>query len=145
MKISESIIHDQLYDYLHSNSILHPAQSGFRPKHCTQDVLLKSVDDWRRALDHGEMVGTMMLDLSKAFDSVDHIILLSKLEAMELEMLNADGFTAISLIDSREWCMAALHATGQPCAMEFHKDPYLVHCCSLCLSMTSRLLPSIAP
>ena len=78
-KVYESLIHSQLYSYMTSNSLLHPSQSGFRPGHSTQDVLLKTVDDWRIALDRGEHVGTVLIDLSKAFDSMDHELLLKKL------------------------------------------------------------------
>ena len=53
----------------------------FRPAHCTQDVLPETVDDWRESLDCGECVGTALIDLSKAFDSIDHKLLLRKLSA----------------------------------------------------------------
>ena len=43
--------------------------------HCTQDVLVKSVDDWKIALDAGKMVGTVLIDLSKAFDTINHTLL----------------------------------------------------------------------
>ena len=52
-KVYESLIHMQLYSYLVKNSLLHPSESGFRPRHSTQDVLLKTVDDWHMALDMG--------------------------------------------------------------------------------------------
>ena len=70
-----------LYTYLTENSLLHPCQSGFCPAHCTQDVLLKTIDDWRVSLDRGECVGTVMIDLSKAFDSIDFNLLLNKLSS----------------------------------------------------------------
>jgi hypothetical protein len=79
-KVFERIIHQQLYDYLQKHSILHPVQSGFRPNHTTQDVLVGMVDVWRKALDENKLVGAVMIDLSKAFDSVNHTILLKKLE-----------------------------------------------------------------
>ena len=44
-KVFESLVHSEVYDYFQHHGILHHAQSGFRPKHSTQDVL-KSVDDW---------------------------------------------------------------------------------------------------
>ena len=79
-KVLERIVHRQLYAYLQRHSILHGAQSGFRPQHTTQDVLVSMIDDWRQALDKNKLVGSIMLDLSKAFDTVCHPILCRKLE-----------------------------------------------------------------
>ena len=80
-KVYESLIHQQVYRYLTTNSLLHPCQSGFRPAHSTQDTLLKTVGDWKIALDRGEYIGAILIDLSKALDSIDHNILLNKLSA----------------------------------------------------------------
>ena len=78
-KIFEKLVHQQLSAHLRENDILHPAQSGFRPQHTTQDVLVGMVDEWRRDLDGDKFVGSIMIDLSKAFDTVDHCIPLKKL------------------------------------------------------------------
>ena len=69
-KVFEAIVHTQLFVYLQDNSLLNSAQSGFCPLHNTQHVLLRSVDDWQVALDRDEIVGTILIDLSKAFDSL---------------------------------------------------------------------------
>ena len=61
------------------HSILHPAQSGFRPQHTTQDVLGSMVDDWRKA--HDKLVGAIMVDLSKAFDMENRSIRLRKMDS----------------------------------------------------------------
>ena len=84
-KVFERIVHKQLYEYLERNHILHPDQSGYRPKHSTLDALLKAIDYWRRALDSNELVGAVFIDLSKAFDSIDHELLLSKLESYGIQ------------------------------------------------------------
>ena len=92
-KVFESLVHRQLYHYLDSNNLLSSAQFGFRPHHNTQDVLLKSVDDWKMALDKNELVGTVMIDLSKAFDTIDHSLLLDKLEAYGIQGADLKWFS----------------------------------------------------
>ena len=56
-----------------------PYQSGFRSNHSTEDVLVKTTDDCRRAVDKGRVVGVIFLDFKKAFDSVPHTLLLKKI------------------------------------------------------------------
>ena len=93
VKCFESLIHDQLYTYMEANKLPDPAQSGFRPHHSTQDVLVKTVDDWKTALDVGKMVGTVLIDLSKAFDTINHTLLLNKLYAYGVHGVELAWFT----------------------------------------------------
>ena len=78
-KILERVIHDQLVSYFLQHNLFSPYQSGFRPCHSTQDVLLYVVDSWRKAIDTCKFVVAGFLDLAKAFDCVNHDILLDKL------------------------------------------------------------------
>ena len=84
-KVFEAVVHRQLYQYLEENQLLDSAQSGFPPMHSSLDVLLKTTDDWRRALDRNKRVGAVFIDLSKAFDSIDHELLLCKLDKYRVQ------------------------------------------------------------
>lgn len=96
----ESLIYKQLYTYLTTNSLLQPNQFGFRPSHSTQDALLKTMDDWHIALDLGKSIGAVFLDLSKAFDSIDHNH--RKLHPMELKVTSTSGSITTSMEESTE-------------------------------------------
>ena len=78
-KIIEKIVHCQLYQHLNDNDLLCNAQSGFRKKFSTQTSLHRLTEYIYKSLDNGKIVGMVALDLQKAFDTVDHCILLEKL------------------------------------------------------------------
>ena len=79
-KIFEKIIYKRLYAFFTSKGILQDEQFGFRKGHSTTHALHKSVDSITRTLANGKHVLGIFIDLSKAFDTLDHKILLSKLE-----------------------------------------------------------------
>ena len=74
---------DHLKEYLDKHSLLYKRQPGFRNNHSCESALTAIVDDWISAIDNNELVGTILLDLSKAFNLVDHSILLYKLKCYQ--------------------------------------------------------------
>ena len=78
-KILEKLVCSQLSQHLVSNHILAPSQYAYRPRHCTEDALVDVVEWLTRRIDEGHVAAVTSVDLSRAFDSVDHDILLTKL------------------------------------------------------------------
>ena len=79
-KLFEKIVHRRLYKFLTKFEILHESQFGFRNGHSTTDALTLILEKLHGALERREVSMNIYLDLSKAFDTVDHQILLSKLD-----------------------------------------------------------------
>ncbi len=79
-KIMERILYDQLYNYLTKFELLSDSQFGFRKFHSTATALLDCTNDWYVNLDRKMFNLVVFIDLKKAFDTVDHTILLRKLE-----------------------------------------------------------------
>ena len=73
------LIYRQLYDYLQDNSLLNTCQSGFRSMHSTLPALLETTNNWSINIDNVLLNGVLFIDLKKAFDTIDHEIILRKL------------------------------------------------------------------
>lgn len=78
-KLLERVVQEQLLEHLLQFNLLSPCQSGFRPGHSTQDALVYVTDKWRKEIEDRKYVGVVFLDLAKAFDCIDHQIMISKL------------------------------------------------------------------
>ena len=81
-KIIEKVVHDQTNEFLSANKILYNHQSGFRTNHSTNLCLSFLTDKILKGFDEGLLSGKILIDLQKAFDTINHEILLKKLEAI---------------------------------------------------------------
>ena len=80
-KVLEKTVAVQTQDFLNSNNLYPSFQSAYRKFHSTETALLKVTNDILRTLDNHQDVILVMLDLSSAFDTLDHDILLARLES----------------------------------------------------------------
>ena len=81
-KLLERAVHHQLYQYLREHNILSPFQCGFRKCHSTKFAALSLADTIRRNMDQRMLTGAVFIDFRKAFDTVNHDLLLQKLSYM---------------------------------------------------------------
>ena len=82
-KIFEKIMYNQIL--AHIDKYLSPYLFGFRRGHNTEQCLLLMIEEWKKALDNKHKAGAVLTDLSKAFDCLNHNLLLAKLDAYGFE------------------------------------------------------------
>ena len=76
----EKHIHSHMTHYMESNDLFHPNQSAFRKNHSCQTSLLKITESLYRSCDNSKLSGLVFVDFSKAFDMIDHDIVLEKMK-----------------------------------------------------------------
>ena len=84
-KLLEHIIHSTIMDFVDSNNILTDFQHGFRQGRSCESQLITTIRDFSNSLNASSQVDAILLDFSKAFDKVDHSILLSKMYEMGIQ------------------------------------------------------------
>ena len=84
-KVIEKIVHKQLMNFLDENKLLSTRQFGFRPKISTELAATLQLDDIRKNVDKGQLVDAVFVDLSKAFDTISHSNLLTKLPSYGID------------------------------------------------------------
>ena len=140
-KIIEKAVHMQLYTFLKENNLLAREQFGFRPNLSTEVALAHLTDNILDNMDNGLVTGAVFLDLSIAFDTVDHQLLLKKLRSLGLDNNSMDWFK--SYLSAREQvvsignCLSLLSLSQ----LEYRRAAYLGH---YCLSFTSMIFPVVS-
>ena len=112
-KVLERVVFDQIIQYLDDNSLLHPCHHAYRANHNTTTALIQMSDTWLNANEEGKLTGACFLDMSAAFDIVDHGILLEKLQLY--------GFDSGSL----EWVKSYLIDRSQGVCINGSMSPLL--------------------
>ena len=118
-KLFEKIVHDQLSDFLFSNRILSMSQFAYRKLHSTITSLISVSDYWYENIDKNNLNFALFLDLKKAFDTVDHEMLVRKLIVY--------GIDGIEL----EWFRSYLRFRQQYCSLNGHKSSLLQVTCGI--------------
>ena len=93
-KLFERVIFNQLHDHFNFHNLYFNSQYGFRKKHSTEFAVLELLDKTIKYMNSGDVPISIFLDLSKAFDTLDHDILLAKLSYYGVKS------TALSLFKS---------------------------------------------
>ena len=112
-KILEKVIFEQLHNYFDRNKIFHPNLHGYRQNRSTQTALIQMYDKWVRAAHNSKVTGVVLLDLSAAFDLVDHHILIEKLGIYGVES------------EVRDWILSYLRDRSQAVWMDHCFSPFL--------------------
>ena len=93
-KVYEKVMYKRLYNFLETHNILYQSQYGFRKKHSTIHAVTEFVSNTTQALDNKQSTIAVFLDLSKAFDTIDHNILLTKLKFYGIRGIAHKWFTS---------------------------------------------------
>ena len=79
-KVCERVVHNQFSSYLMTKEVLSSNRSGDKANHSTETSVIKTTDEILHAIDQKKLSAIVLLDMSKAFDSISHKILLAKLQ-----------------------------------------------------------------
>ena len=78
-KLFERVVFSQLYEYFHKNNLFYDSQYGFLKNHSTEYAAMELTDKVLKDIDEKNISFAIFMDLSKAFDTLDHNILIKKL------------------------------------------------------------------
>ena len=113
-KIFEKCVCDQLREYLNANNLLSHCQSGFRSLHSTLTAPVDAANSWSVNIDNGLVNGVVFIDLKKAFDTIDHNILLRKLRTYGVDTISIKWFESYLFRRSQRCSLAGQLSNAAP-------------------------------
>ena len=116
-KVCERTAHLQLVQFLQDHSIIHPLQIGNRKSHSTESVLLHFTDEILKNMDEKRISVVVLLDMTKAFDSIRHDILLAKLRRIEISSSALAWFS--SYLSSRKQVVRVGNAVSEQLELSY--------------------------
>ena len=123
-KVLERVMYSRLIEYLETFTILLDNQFGFRKLNSSYMALMQLIDQLIKSLEKGETVIGVFLDFSKAFDTVDHDILLKKWNIMVLEVVLYLGLKFILQIVNNLLLIMVCLLQLKISDVEYQKGPY---------------------
>ena len=126
-KIFETLLRDQIVDYLWSEKLITKTQYGFRKRFSTTDAITYCTEFIQSETDKNKYVSAALLDLSKAFDSINHKNLDEKLDMLGFN--TSSRLLIKNFLSDREQQVKIQNRIQLNSQEEFLKERSLVHCC----------------
>ena len=137
-------VFNQIYKFLNDNSLLSKYQSGFRPKNSTLTALIQMCDTLYENMDNGELNGVVFLDIRKAFDAINHTILLHKMK-VQFGITNVELDWFSSYLTNREQVCLVNGITSTPTSFVVsRRDQFWVPYCTLTIYQIVLIKPPLA-
>ena len=112
-RMLERIVHDQIYDFLLENNVITKNQSAFRKLYSTTTSLICSTDHWYEKIENKKLNLAIFLDLMKAFDPVDHKILVEKFAQIRYEGHRWELVSVVFRSEEAILCRKRIEITGK--------------------------------
>ena len=138
-KILEKLILKQLLHHLKTNSLEETFQSAYRQHHSTETALVRVVNDLLNVIDQGSCSLLTLLDLSSAFDTIDHELLIDRLESRYGISGTALGWFRSYLYNRRQTVVIEMSPMSSAWVVEFLRGRSSVRCFLFSMWVPSRL------
>ena len=112
-RLLEKVVHDQLFEFLTANNLLSKNQFAYRKLHSTITSLMNVTDTWYKNIDEKKINISLFLDLSKAFDTINHEILLTKLGKYGINQNELSWFTSYLTGRKQYCCLGGKNSKGK--------------------------------